>query len=151
MSRWLLSLALACAVGVCQAEPDPQIMTITRDADLQWQDNPHAPGLRQAVLFGDPSKPGLYVIRVRFPPGVMSSPHWHPEARYVSVVKGTWWVGTGPVWDRSATTPLPAGSFAVHQPNKIHFDGAKDEEVIVQIVGIGPSGTVLVDASGAPR
>ena len=30
-------------------------------------------GPEQAVLFGDPSKPGLYVIRVRFPPGATPS------------------------------------------------------------------------------
>lgn len=59
----------------------------------------------------------------------MSPPHFHPEERYIAVLKGTWWVGAGPKWDRSATTPVPAGSFVVHHPNKIHYDGAKDEEL----------------------
>ena len=31
--------------------------------------SPFGAGPAQAVLFGDPSKPGVYVIRVRFPPG----------------------------------------------------------------------------------
>ena len=40
------------------------------------------------------------------------------------------------------------GNFAVHHPGKLHYDGAKDEEVIVQISGVGPSGTKVVDGSG---
>jgi hypothetical protein len=60
-------------------------------------------------------------------------------------------VGSGPVQDKSKTTPVPAGSFVVHHPNQIHWDGAKDEEVIVQIMGIGPSATIRVDESGKPK
>jgi quercetin dioxygenase-like cupin family protein len=84
-------------------------------------------------------------------PGVMSAPHFHPEERYVVVLKGTWWVGSGPKWDRNATTPVSEGSFAVHHANKVHYDGAKDEEVIVQITGIGPSGTSLVNEAGEKK
>ena len=75
------------------------------------------------MLAGNPGAPGPYVIRVRFAPGTMSPPHFHPEERQVVVLKGTWWVGSGPRWDRDATTPLPAGSFAVHHAGKIHYDG----------------------------
>jgi hypothetical protein len=66
-------------------------------------------------------------------------------------LKGTWWVGAGPKWDKDATTPVPAGSFVVHHPNKIHCDGAKDEEVTLQISGIGPSATSMVDEAGPPK
>ena len=34
--------------------------------------------------------------------------------------------------------PLKAGSYKKHPAKAVHFDGAKDEEVIVQITGIGP-------------
>ena len=54
-------------------------------------------------------------------------PHFHPETRYI------------------------VGSFVVHHPNQVHWDGAKDEEVIVQIMGIGPSATIRVDESGKPK
>ena len=148
MSKFLLMLFVALTTTVCCADPDVAVMAVMRDADLKWIENPLVPGLSQAVLFGNPSQPGLYVIRVRFAPGVMSPPHFHPEERYVSVLKGTWWVGAESTWNRSLTTPMAAGSFVVHHPHKIHFDGAKDEEAIVQIVGMGPSGTSLVDAAG---
>ncbi len=73
------------------------------------------------------------------------------ETRYIVVLKGTWYVGYGTDWDKTKTTPVPAGSFVVHHPNKIHWDGAKDEEVILQIMGVGPSATIRVDESGQPK
>jgi quercetin dioxygenase-like cupin family protein len=109
-------------------------------------------GASQAVIWGNPAKPGeTYVVRNRFSPGAFSPPHFHPETRYITVLKGTWWVGSGPKFDRDATTPVPAGSVVVHHANQIHWDGAKDEEVIVQISGVGPSATIPVDESGRPK
>jgi quercetin dioxygenase-like cupin family protein len=133
------------------ADPDPAVMSLKREADIQWIENPAAPGLKVALLYGNPPNPGPYVIRVRFAPGTFSPPHFHPEERQIVVLKGTWWVGSGPKWDRDATTPLPAGSFVVHHPNQIHYDGAKEEEVVVQISGVGTNGITLVDESGKPK
>ena len=107
--------------------------------------------IKTGAIFGDPSKPGIYVTRNLFAPGRGSHPHFHDQARYITVIKGTWWVGSGPKFDKDATTPVPAGSFVVHHANQIHWDGAKDEEVIVQIMGIGPSATIRVDESGKPK
>jgi len=147
----LLAMLVALSLPAHAADPDPSVMLVKREADLQWKDYPGAPGIRLAVLHGNPSAAGPYVIRVRFAPGTMSPPHVHPEERQIVVLKGTWWVGTGPVWDKEATTPLPPGSFAVHHAGGVHYDGAKDEEVIVQVSGVGPSGTKLVDAAGQPK
>jgi quercetin dioxygenase-like cupin family protein len=126
-------------------------MAIVPDSEIKWTENARTPGLSSAVVHGDPAMPGLYIIRVRFAPGTMSSPHFHPETRYIAVLKGTWWVGAGPKWDRNATTPVRAGGFVVHHPNKIHYDGAKDEEVTLQITGIGPSATIPVDETGQAK
>ena len=148
----LFLAALACAAFPVRADPPKDVMNITREPDMKWNASKVVPGASQAIISGDPSVPGQpYVVRNKFSPGTFSSPHFHPETRYIQVLKGTWWVGHGPKWDKSATTPVPAGSFVVHHPNKIHWDGAKDEEVIVQIMGIGPSATVRVDESGQPK
>jgi len=147
------ALAAAAILGAAPiaADPPADVMRIVRAEDIHWQPDPAAPGLESAVIEGDPRVAGRpYVLRVKFAPGVFSAPHFHPEARYVVVLKGTWWVGAGPKWDREATTPLPAGSFVVHHAGHIHYDGAKGEEVIVQITGIGPTGLVRVDESGRP-
>jgi quercetin dioxygenase-like cupin family protein len=104
-------------------------------------------GIKEAFIFGDPSKPGLYVIRLKFPPGVMSSPHSHPETRIGTVIEGTWWTGTGEKFDPDSTIGIPVGGIMVHPAGKIHYDGARGEETIVQMMGIGPSGKKTVDPS----
>lgn len=104
--------------------------------------------LARAVLFGDPSKPGLYVIRVRFPPGAHSNPHHHSQDRHVTVIKGVWWMGVGEKLDFNKAVPMKTGSYVLHPARAVHWDGAGDEEAIVQIVGMGPVDTVQVEAPG---
>jgi quercetin dioxygenase-like cupin family protein len=151
MRTMLVVAALTLAFSLSGADPDPDVMSIKRDSDLLWIESPNTPGLWTATLSGNPSAAGPYIIRVRFAPGVFSRPHFHPEERTIVVLKGTWWVGAGPRWDKDATTPLAPGSFVVHHPNRIHFDGAMDEEVVVQISGVGPSATTPVDKDGKPK
>ena len=93
---------------------------------IKWE--PFRDGAEIATLAGDPAKPGsFYVIRVKFPPGLFSAPHIHPEDRNVTVIKGTWYAGTGDTFDVNKAVPLRAGSY-MHQPAKaVHWDGAKDE------------------------
>ena len=145
-----LALAASAAVTMAASLPD-QVISIVDADKLQWLDYPGLPGVRFTVVQGDPGKPGLYTIRAKFAPHTMSQPHWHPETRYVTVLKGTWWAGTGPKFDPATTVSVPTGGFAVHTPKEIHYDGAKDEEVIVQISGIGPSGTIPVNPDGTDK
>jgi len=108
---------------------------------INWK--PFGNGVEVATLSGDPTKPGsFYVIRVKFPPGLSSAPHFHPEDRNVTVIKGTWYTGTGDTFDLSKAVPLKTGSFMYHPAKGVHWDGAKDEEVIVEITGIGPGATI---------
>ena len=145
-----LSVVFGYANGTA-AEQDEETISIVQTDKMEWKDYPGLPGVKFVVLAGNPSQPGLYVIRAKFAPHTMSRPHSHPEARYVTVLKGTWWAGTGETLDPGSTTPIPAGAFAIHGPGKVHYDGAKDEEVIVQITGMGPSGTNVVSPGGAKK
>ena len=53
--------------------------------DIEWKPFPaFPPSARLAVLVGDPTEPGPYVIRVKLPSGVKLMPHVHPE--YVTQV-----------------------------------------------------------------
>ena len=99
----------------------------------------------QVIVFGDPAKPGLYAIRRRFTPGEMSRPHYHDKDRLVTVIKGTWYTGEGDVFDPAKTTPIRTGGFMLHPAGYHHWDGAKDQEVIVQIIGMGPVQTVSTE------
>ena len=122
---------------VSAAEPDPKVMHVTLPDNIKWSASPD--GNSTAVLYGDPSKPGLYIVLTKWSPGHMSRPHFHPNDRYVTVISGTWWVGWGPKYDPASTKPVPAGSFVTHYGKQIHYDGAKDGECVLQIVGMGPA------------
>jgi quercetin dioxygenase-like cupin family protein len=93
------------------------------------------------VIYGDPTKPGLYVSRVRFSPGWKDAPHWHPDpVRTAVVLSGTLYFGSGEKWDESKLKAYPPGTFYSEPPKAPHFTWAKDGEVIIQLTGIGPSG-----------
>ena len=117
----------------------------------QPEDLRPAEGSTQVVIAGDPSKPGMYVVQNTFAPGRGSRPHYHDQDRYVTVIKGTWWVALGPesdVYDPSKMVPMKAGSFVFHPAFGHHYDGAKDEEVVVRIMGMGPVTTKQLAAPG---
>jgi quercetin dioxygenase-like cupin family protein len=124
---------------------DPKAVTYTPPDQYKWRDPTGAAPVNQVVLAGDPTKPGPYVTINRFKPGNFSKPHFHPNDRYITVLKGTWWVATGNKWDKSNMEPMPAGSFVKHFAKQVHWDGAKDEEAWVLVVGDGPGTLTLVD------
>ncbi|MGB7023954.1 MAG: cupin domain-containing protein [Candidatus Acidiferrales bacterium] len=115
---------------------NPAALIYTLPSQIHWTDDPI--GAKTAVLAGDPSKPGLYVMLVKWTPHHMSHPHWHPNDRFITVLSGTWWVATGTKFDPDATVPMPAGTFVKHFAKQVHYDGAKDEEAVLEIVGDGP-------------
>jgi hypothetical protein len=140
-SRALLAIAattiLATVSSVNAASPDPKALAFTLPDKIPWVKN--AGGAEQAVVAGDPSKPGLYVVLTKWTAGHMSRPHFHPNDRFIYVISGTWWVGTGSKYDPDSTTPIPAGSFVTHYGKQIHYDGAKDGDTVLEIVGMGPA------------
>lgn len=99
----------------------------------------------QAVIEGDPGKPGIYVMRIKFAPHHFSMPHWHNTDRHIVVLKGTWYMGVGEKFDPSTAVPMPVGSYVKHPAGAIHWDGAMNEEVVLQIIGEGPVTTDLKD------
>jgi quercetin dioxygenase-like cupin family protein len=150
----LLPLAALCVGATLlalaadrSASGDGGFVRITPE-QIHWQDVPDGHGARIATIAGDPSRSGLYVQRVRFPPHVMDRPHWHPGDRYVTVLKGTWFTGTGETFNPAKAVPLKPGSYMFHPARALHWDGSNsDEEVIVQVVGLGPVETTAADPS----
>lgn len=135
--RWLALLTVLLYFGPAQAgELDPQTLAYKLPDQIQWKTNPN--GAQVAVLAGEPSQPGLYVELVRWRAHHMSHPHFHPNDRYITVISGTWWVGTGKKYDPDSTVAMHAGSFVTHFGKHVHYDGAKDEDTVIEIVGEGP-------------
>ncbi|WP_249122850.1 MULTISPECIES: cupin domain-containing protein [unclassified Bradyrhizobium] len=122
------------------AELDPAVLAFRLPDKIPWGPV-DARGAQNAVLAGDPSKPGLYVVMTRWTGGHhFSHPHFHPNDRFITVLKGTWYVGTGNTFDPDhATVGMPAGSFVTHYGKQVHWDGAKDEDTVLLIVGEGPA------------
>lgn len=133
-----LAAVLMTAPGTTRAaaELDPKAISIQLPADIKWV---KGAGSESATLVGDPSKPGLYVVLQKWLPHNNSRPHFHPNDRYITVLSGTWWVNTGPKYDPDGMKPVPAGSFVTHFAKEVHYDGAKDVECILEIVGMGPA------------
>ena len=104
-----------------------------------------APGMEQFNLVGDPSKPGPYTLRLKFPKGYRIAPHTHPDAREVTILSGTFATGYGDKFDESKLKVLPAGSFYTEPANLPHYIEIK-EDVVLQVSGTGPSARRFVDA-----
>lgn len=131
------------AIGSNKAADDatdhPVPATIVHYAkDLHWSGSPTS-GAQSVVLYGDPSKPGLYIELTKWHAHNMSRPHYHPNDRFITVISGTWWKGQGSKYDPDRAVPIPAGSFAIDLARGIHYDGAKDGDTVIEIVGMGPA------------
>lgn len=144
--RIVAAVLLAGLIGPAAAvELNPKAISIRQADQIPWRDPTGAAGVNNKVLFGDPNKPGFYMVMNRFQPGNFSRPHFHPNDRFITVIKGTWYVGTGNKWDKDATIPVKAGGAVTHFGKEVHYDGAKDEEVILIITGEGPATSTPVE------
>ena len=151
----LLRLALAIILApACLAmcgplhagELDPAAVTYTLPDKVKWEAIPGFPGAERAIMVGDPSKPGFYAVMIKWLPGNhFSRPHFHPNDRFITVLKGTWWVGTSNKFNPDDTVPMPAGTFVTHFGKQVHWDGAKDEDAVLLIVGEGPATSTRVE------
>jgi hypothetical protein len=128
----------AMAAGV-----DPAMTIIQQQDQIEWApalDRPKGTA-EYANLLSKPSEPGPYFTLVKWYPGFMSAPHWYETDRFCIVVSGTWWVGSGTLFDPNDTIPVSAGGFVHRIARSPHFDGvlhdAKDP-AIVAISGTGP-------------
>ena len=139
----MLSL-LALRGSSVEGQADARGFLRVSPEQVKWTTNPKELGVQRAVVYGDQTKPGIYVVRIKFPPGVMSKPHAHKEDRHALVIQGTWYTGTGSEWTPDKTVGLTPGSYMLHPGGETHFDGAKGQEVILQLVGYGPSSTTYV-------
>ena len=138
----LLGLSTPTHAQLPQAKPGEAPLVDAKHLRMQPED---ALAGDRTPVFGDPTKPGFYVYRNRFRPGITSRPHFHDQDRYVTVIKGTWWTDEGDVFRPDKMIGVKAGGFMFHPKGLHHYDGAKDEETIVQIMGMGPVETTQTE------
>ena len=102
------------------------------------------PAVITTVLFGDPSKPGLYTIELKVAPNTIIQAHTHRDTRTAMVISGLWYFGYGPKNEKSSVKVLPSGSFYTEPGGQAHFARTGPNGAIVAITGYGPSDTVYV-------
>ena len=119
---------------------------------IEWKPGPAAipAGAKMAVLEGDPTKEGPFVVRFQFPDGYHIPPHTHPKTERVTVISGNLLLATGETLDRSSAKKLPAGSFG-YWPAGMKHAGWSEGETVIQLHGIGPWQIIYVNPAVDPR
>jgi len=119
---------------------------------IEWKPGPAAipPGAKMAVLEGDPTKEGPFVVRFQFPDGYHIPPHTHPKTERVTVISGNLYLATGETLDRNSARKLSAGSFG-YWPAGMKHAGWSEGETVIQLHGIGPWQINYVNPADDPR
>jgi len=112
---------------------------------IEWKGRPGSAS-QTAVLFGDPSKPGLYVQLLKRGPNDWSQPHSHPNDRFLTVLKGTMLIGTGSKFDPNNTVAIGPGGIIKDIANQNHYDGTGPDGLTLEIIGMGPAAMTPADA-----
>lgn len=132
--------------------PDQAVFRSVLPKEIDWQ--PFAafpPSARLAVVVGDPSRSGPYVVRVKVPTGVKLMPHRHQEDRVYTVLSGVFYIGRGDTFDEGKLQAYPPGSVIVLPGGTAHFHWAKSGQYITQVTAIGPISLEYVDPEDDPR
>jgi hypothetical protein len=98
----VFALALVCSLAHA-VELDPAAVAFKLPDQIEWKKAGEYSGLETAVLAGDPSKSGLYVVMVKWLAGDhFSHPHFHPHDRSSPCSRGR-----GGLAAALSLTPMP--------------------------------------------
>jgi hypothetical protein len=127
-------------------------MVVINPGSIKWGDAPPSlpKGAKLAVLYGDPSKAGPFVMRLMAPAGYKIPPHWHSQAEALTVISGTFYFGMGDKMDAAAAHLLKTGGFHYLSAKEHHFAFSKAASV-VQLNGEGPFDITYINAADDPQ
>jgi quercetin dioxygenase-like cupin family protein len=150
-------LGAAAAVATAQQPQQqqaqqPAMHKMVAPNELVWGDAPPSlpPGAKLAVLYGDPGKQGLFILRLKLPANFKIPAHWHPTDENVNVISGAFMMGMGDKLDPAKAKELQPGGFASMPAKTNHFAIAK-KETIVQVTAMGPFVITYVNPEDDPR
>jgi hypothetical protein len=133
--------------GSCSIVGDSKLSsgswTITPN-ELKWTKGFFG-GSPHAAILGDETRPGFYVYRTLVPKGQRTPVHIHPDFRFVTVMSGNLLVGFTKKFDEKSMTLLPPGGAWIEPVRHAHYIWAKDGDVVVQVVGCGPTKMIPLD------
>lgn len=143
----LTHAASSPAVGQAGAGMTDSMKAVSAQT-LTWTDPAvpgFAPGMKLAVVRGNPAEAGSYTLRLSFPDGYRFPPHWHPMTENVTVLSGALLLGMGEKVNDAQLKTYGAGDYLYIPAKHPHFGGAKGFTVI-QLHGEGPFTINLVSA-----
>lgn len=143
-----LCMCAATFLGAHTGGQQPQ-HTVVRPRNLQWTPM-QVPGAELAVVSGDPSKSGEFVLRIKLADGTRVPPHWHPNDEHVTVMRGIFAVGMGILFDETKLEDLQPAVY-MHIPKEVRQFALARGETVVQIHGLGPFVTNWVNPAGLPK
>jgi anti-sigma factor ChrR (cupin superfamily) len=144
------SIALTARAPQAPSATPPAHVALT-PGDVKWGPAPPTvpAGAQVAVLSGDPSKAGPFVIRLKFPDGYKVPAHFHPTDEHITVIQGLFRAGMGDAYSDAGLKDFPVGSFIRMPKDMHHFAGAKGE-TIVQVHAEGPFVLTYVNPNDDP-
>lgn len=156
----IFSFTLLLGVGLVARAEDPKAHDSGQPAadhvqlapaDLKWMPGPPivAPGLKMAVLMGDPGKEGIFEVRFWIPANYKIAPHWHPTTESFTVLQGEMFVGMGDTFDKSKAREVPTHGFASLPPLHPHFVYT-EHETMIDLVAYGPFQLYYVNPADDP-
>jgi quercetin dioxygenase-like cupin family protein len=145
----MLALEVTATAAHAQSMGDHKII---RPDDVKWSaaSPMFEKGAEIAVLYGDPSKEGLFSLRFKMPKGYVIAPHTHPKPEVVTVLSGAIRAGMGETVDPSKAQAVPADGFYVFPPGMAHWVST-DDDTIIQLNSIGPWGLTYINPKDDPR
>ncbi|UEM19791.1 cupin domain-containing protein [Skermanella mucosa] len=152
VSASILALIGAAPTAVAQTTTHQEGHTIVTPQEVPWTAAPPIlpQGAEAALLYGDPSQEGPFVLRLKLPDKYHIPPHTHPKPELVTVLSGTFKLGMGEVADEAKAQSLTAGTFFGLEPGTRHFIYA-DEETVIEISTVGPWSLTYLNPEDDPR
>jgi hypothetical protein len=149
-SIFVLLTFIIGSIPVSAQHGDDHIMI--NPEEMKWKGGPASmeDGAQYTLIEGDWTQPGPFTARIKMPAGFKISPHWHPAIEHVTVIKGSFHMGTGEKLDKDRAMKLTVGGFAVMPIEYVHY-AFTTEETIIQLHGIGPWGINYVNEEDDPR
>lgn len=144
--------AIVVASWAAQAQADQPAHRIVTVEQVAWTAGPPSlqSGAQAAILYGDPGKDGVFVMRLKLPAGFRIAPHTHPKPEIVTVISGAFHVGMGKDVDDSKMQRLSPGSLFAFDPGLAHY-ARVEEETVIQLSSIGPWAINYINPPDDPR
>ena len=153
----IASIFLAISHSVVAGEQKIDRMTAEKmesftSQKMKWNDEPILPkGAKSALLIGNPAKPGVFIVRLKFPPNYPIPAHTHPYTEVITVLSGQLGNGMGEKFDKSNGETLNAGDSFVLPAGHAHYVWTNDQETIVELIATGPWDISYIDPKDDPR